>query len=405
MISHAARNPKRAALMFLLTLGCADATAGGLSTAWRGERSIVGDSTLVRTHAGTLQGDLGTISGASIEPVYAGDGIQRSTILDYTESGLWIGESSQLVVISIAGLVDTIGRRGDGPGEFRLVRGLRVRGDTIIVLDANANRLTRLTPTEAPSPATVEAPAGYADLRAADLGTCRGTLLVVWGRGMVARGGPPDTVAAVWWKPGALPEPWLFLEDVSWTETAVPGTRRPFGPRALLANDGGCRVASSDGVAYSVRVSDAATGKITRITVDEAAPAVTDAAKTIPEGWREEFPNALLSPLLDLMQAQEYGTTRNQVEDLQFDDGGRLWVRVVDSTYKYHPFVMARVEAARPPAYRWDVFDKEGRRLAVVRLPSNFSPKAWGGQWVYGIAENEDGALVVGRLPIPKELE
>lgn len=34
----------------------------------------------------------------------------------------------------------------------------------------------------------------------------------------------------------------------------------------------------------------------------------------------------------------------------------------------------------------------------------NFSPKAWSGQWVYGIAEQEDGALVVGRLPVPAEL-
>jgi hypothetical protein len=78
---------------------------------------------------------------------------------------------------------------------------------------------------------------------------------------------------------------------------------------------------------------------------------------------------------------------------------------VVDSTYRYHPWVVDRVAEARPATYRWDVFGTDGRRLATVHLPSNFTPKAWGGRWMYGIAEDEDGALVVGRLPVPEELQ
>jgi|WetSurMetagenome_2_1015567.scaffolds.fasta_scaffold02767_6 hypothetical protein len=392
------------AMLTVLAVGCAREDSSPAGGAWRGTTETSGDTLKVHTVSGFVRGELGALPAESLEIVYAGEGVLRSTAVAMAGERLLIGERTQIVEIGAPGEMDTLGRKGDGPREFRQIRGLAGRGDSILVLDANANRLTLLVGGRVRTTTTVSAPDGYEGMLSSTLGRCKEGVLVLWGRGKVARGGPPDTVAVVWWVPGAAPHPWEMVEDISWTEGEVPGTRRPFGPRALIANDGGCRVATSDGVGYSIRVRDAASNTVTLISVNEAAPPVTDDSKTIPDQWRGELPGPFLSPMLSLLEAQEYGATRNQIEELRFDALGRIWARVVDSTYQYHPFIMARVPEARPPTYRWDVFGTDGKRLAVVHLPSNFSPKAWAGRWVYGITEQEDGTLVVGRLPVPSGL-
>lgn len=373
---------------------------------WRGERTASGDTTFVHTQSGSLLGDLGTIPRESLEVVYAGEGVLQSTVVATAGNRLLIGEGTQIVVVESSGGIDTLGREGDGPGEFRRIIGLRNSGDTIEAIDQNANRFTRFTPTGAPTVVTLDAPAEYAALRAAPLSKCKGAMLETWTSGFARRGGPPDSVATAWWTAGSPPTPWLVVESISWTASGnMFAPRSPFGIRVLIASDGGCRVAFGDAASYVVRLHDAATGAVTIVSAKEADVPVTAEMQTIPERWQGEFEASLLPAMLDLMGAQEYGAVRSKVEVLQMDTQGRVWVQVVDSTYQYHPWVLSRVMEARPHIYRWDVFGTDGKRLAVVHLPSNFTPKAWGGQWVYGIAEDEDGALVVGRLPVPEALQ
>ncbi len=392
-------------LLFLLLAGCRDSAGTFGSGSWQGDITTSGDTTFVHTESGSVLGDLGSISADSLEVVYAGEGVLQSTVLAAAGERLLIGEGTQLVVVDGAGAFDSIGREGEGPGEFRRILDARFLGDTIEALDQNANRLTRIPPGGPLTLLTVEAPAGFAGLRAARLSSCRGATSIVWARGFVASNGLPDTVAVVWWTPGAPPTAWWLVTDLTWVSTGrVFGPRYPFGPHALIASDGDCRVASSDGVAYSIAVRTSGADTVQVISADEPDVAVGADAKTIPGRWRGEWPASSLPTVLGVIEAQDFGTTRNQLDELQFDDRDRLWVRVVDSTYQYHPWVLARVAEARPATYRWDVIGADGRRLALVHLPSAFNPKAWSGRWVYGIFEDADGVMVVGRLPLPGAL-
>lgn len=393
-------------LCLYLIAGCRGNPDASSSGDWRGESTSSGDTTFVHTQSGSVLGDLGTVPRESLEVVYPGEGVLQSTVMATAGNRLLIGEGTQIVVVEPSGSIDTLGREGDGPGEFRRIIGLRSNGDTIEALDANANRLTSFPSGGAPTSASVGAPGQYSEIRPSGLARCRGATMVTWKSGFVARDRPPDTVAVVWWKPGVPPTPWLRVPDMSWTATGnMFGPRAPYGTRALIASDGACRVAIGDAVSYTVQVHDAATGAVTLLSADEVKVPVTAEARTIPERWRGEFAVNAIPGLLDLIGVQEFSDSRNKLDALHVDAHARPWVRVVDSTHRYHPWVMARVADARPPTYRWDVFGTDGRRLAIVRLSSDFTPKTWGGRWVYGIAEDEDGSLVVGRLPVPKALQ
>jgi hypothetical protein len=391
-------------LMVVWVNACVDFGGDNLTKAWQGVRTVSGDTVEMRTGSGSVLGDLGVIPVESMDVTYAGEGLGRSTAISTAGTRLVVGEGTQIVVIDSAGGVDTIGRTGDGPGEFRRIVSVLALGDTIAVLDANANRLTRVSSTGSYTITTVQGPPGYGALRAPSLAACQNATLVLWARGMVIKGGPPDSVAAVWSRVGTPSKPWLLVQDISWTTGNIPGPRFPFGARALIASDGKCRVAYADGVTYAVQVRNAQDNSVSIYSIDETAPPVTAEERTVPEQWRNAWPAAFMPAMLGLITTQEYGDRRNKLEDIQFDAGGRLWLRVVDSTYQYHPFVMTRVAEARPNAYRWDVLDTDGRRLATLHLPSNFAPKAWAGRWVYGISEDESGAFVVGRLPVPRGL-
>jgi hypothetical protein len=65
--------------------------------------------------------------------------------------GAWYVTSSETaheitVFDSLGKFVRRMGRRGEGPGEFAYIRQLVLRGDTIIVLDQQHNRITLLSP-------------------------------------------------------------------------------------------------------------------------------------------------------------------------------------------------------------------------------------------------------------------
>lgn len=400
----------RYSLFSVCVLGCARGDTYTAGSNWRGTTETSGDTLKVHTLSGSILGDLGTVSAESLEIIYSGEGVQRSTVVAAAGVRLLIGEGTQIVVIHRDGSADTIGRRGDGPGEFRRIIGLRGNGDTVEALDGRTTRFTRIRSGGDPTTETVEAPEGYPSyLYASRLSACQGKMLLTWTKLATGRRNP-DTVAVTWWSAETRSGPWLMIESESMTSLKTAAgvmyaTRFPFGPQAMIASDGACWVAAADGVSYKILLKDAAADSVRIIEVDEVAPPVTSDARTIPEQWRGQWPAVDLSTTLDLMDVQEYGDRRNKLEALHIDAEGRLWARVVDTTYRFHPWVTDQVAEARPVSYRWDVFGTDGKRLAILNLPNNFSPKAWSGRWVYGIAEGEDGALVVGRLPIPKELE
>lgn len=396
-------------LSLCVLAGCRDSGSLASSSTWQGDITQSGDTTFVHTTSGSILGDLGTIPSESLEVVYAGEGVLQSTVVTTAGERLLVGEGTQIVVIDSPDEIDTLGREGDGPGEFRRIIGLRANGDTVVALDASSSRLTSIPRGGAPASVTVEAPDGFSGLRYTGMAHCQSRTLITWNPRIVGPKGmdrTPDTVAVAWWKPGPPTTPWLRAPDLAWIFTGnMFGPRNPFGTRALIASDGGCRVAIGDAVFYTVQLHDGATDSLIIISADAADVPVTADARTIPEQWRGEFDSSFLPAMLNLFGAQEFSDTRNKVQAIHMDGQARLWVQVVDSTYMFHPTVMYQVAEARPSTYRWDVFGTDGKRLAIVHLPSNFTPRAWAGRWVYGIAEDEDGALVVGRLPVPGALK
>ncbi|HEV3052559.1 MAG TPA: 6-bladed beta-propeller [Longimicrobium sp.] len=90
---------------------------------------------VARSRDDSLFSDITSIATDSRGRIYVGD---------------WM--AARVVVLdSGAALVRTLGRKGLGPGEFRSVRGLQVlNGDSLLVYDPNAGRLSVFAPDAAP---------------------------------------------------------------------------------------------------------------------------------------------------------------------------------------------------------------------------------------------------------------
>jgi hypothetical protein len=101
-----------------------------------------------------------------------------------------------------------------------------------------------------------------------------------------------------------------------------------------------------------------------------------------------------------LFRAQEFGSERNSIDAMVFDDRGRLWCRVVDRAQRAHPMVMNRVPSMRPSRYCWEIFGEDGRLLGAVSVPSRFNITQITTGWVYGRLETEDGDAVVARMKL-----
>ncbi len=387
-------------------LGCGSERPDALGAAWNGTQARSGDTVIVRTESGSVIGDLGTIDSSSVEIIYDGVGLQRtSPIVLTSQDAVIIGETDRIVRVSADGRIDSTGRAGDGPGEFRRIRGVVASGDSVSIVDAQLLRLTLVGDAlDLRRTDVIARPKGFAELGLSVLAQCDSAYFMVWGPGMVAPGGPPDTLVLTGWQPGAETHVLERIEGVSWTRSPIPGPLHPYGVRALVATNGRCHVAIASGVKYGLTLRELNTRGVTSIVVSEEAPALTPEARELTSDVVETFPGPVRPGITALVQAQEFGPRRNKLEELRFDDAGRLWVRVVDSTYRHHPIAMLRSAETRPRFYRWDVFDLDGRRLAVVRLPSSFAPAAWSGAWVYGLLERDDGTFAVARLSLPARL-
>jgi hypothetical protein len=49
---------------------------------------------------------------------------------------------------------------------------------------------------------------------------------------------------------------------------------------------------------------------------------------------------------------------------------------------------------------RWDILNADGLLKAQVRLPTDFSPRQFGGSWLYGVLEDQGGNDTVARVRV-----
>lgn len=298
--------------------------------------------------------------------------------------------------------VRTFGRQGDGPGEFQEPSHMTFLGDTVVVFDWQARRLTYFSSdgtvrgtalAELPttfaggiarlddSTVVLEAVAGHRMppdpekdgkswlLRLAFDGRVLDTLLVTLGRDMV---------------------PYR-------TETFLTVITAPFprGPRWGVAPDG--RIAYGRGEHYEIGVYEyrpAATDSIGQLTTlirsTQSPRTVTDAdIAAYRNRWlgREDLTPESRRRYEDILGTVTYPTTWPAFDALRFDESGRLWTR-------------------RPPReadtlVSWDVFDTDGRLVRTVVMPKDLTVHAITADAVYGVMRDELDVQYVKRFRVP----
>ena len=358
-------------LVLLLFSGCGSESGTNL-----------GDWTL-KTSGLTLKQDLQV---SETERYFFGD-IQD---LDVTTGGRIVAldaEANHLKVLRPDGtLIDTLGRRGQGPGEFQRPTNIAVaRGDSVYVFDTQINRLTAFAPPPSPkqsrSMTITSAVGSVTEVRALD-----GQLVGRFTPGYTRTEGMRRPQSATWRRIH---------------ETGAPGDTLLISKRRRLTT-------SFDGPGIVIahlpfsRVTQVVPGPENRLY-----HGFTDSLRiraTSLDGTTEAFASILADPVpvpeveRDSALGQIPQTVRGQVAkalpdtkpaftDLVVTDDGRLWVK-------------------RPPQKKeanrtaWWILDPTSKTIQHLQLPSEVSVEVVQNGRVYGTSETETGAPAVVRYQI-----
>jgi hypothetical protein len=290
-------------------------------------------------------------------------------------------------------LLRTVGREGDGPGEFRTLQAIgQIRGDTVWAYDFSHHRLTFIAPD-----GTVA--------RETSLRPPMGPLLAV---GVLPDGsvllGEAWSAARV----GEASEPGLSREPVAYVRYAasgelldtislVPGRevlltsedgRGVMGPapmgRAAVHALGDSRLVVGDQVDHELRFYSPE-GSLKRIVRWDGGDLAIDGA--LRADWREaRLATASREDRPRVERALSEATLpsrRPAYGGLLATEEGGLWVA---------EFAVEGREAGA-----WDVFDDEGVWQGSVAVPEGFRPLQVGDGWVLGVSK---GALDVERVEL-----
>jgi hypothetical protein len=321
-----------------------------------------------------------------------------------------------------------IGRHGRGPGEFlNVARMLALRGDTLVVQDEWARRVTflsakgrvlRVEPTKSIS-YTVNAPS-----RSAIIGSFA---LVIQGRfadgsylaiantesghvhGDVQGAGVKTQAASLYHLTGFsdLPAPLGTILRGEEYHYVWPGGKavmrdwHPFGKRSAIAvGDSGFFIGTGRSYEIEYRLPTNETKRIIRLcqrpavlTDDEIGRYRTWASAKLPAGeirgdWGRVFAGI------------PYPTVRPEFDVLRLDGRGRLWVR--DYVPEFAPAPWGLKYMLDSGGQRWHVFGRDGLLLARVRLASGVQVLEIGRDYLMGKVVNEDGIESVKSYRLPK---
>lgn len=391
----------RPATLVLLLLG-ACASAEPAAVRWVGDSTHVGDTVVMVTHRGSLAAgdtvlDLGTIHG-----VWQDDGLGRvGFMVRFPDGTLAVSERDRIHLVG-GGTARTIGRRGDGPGEFRAIYGLLRSGDTLVAWDAGQRRLSWIGRDGTVHRTALVTPPGSVANAEPTIGLAEGRLLLA-GRGPIQVGTPMElSVAAIRLETGDTS---VVATVAGETFAQVGGTlaaEELFGPRGSAAIGAGGQVAIGDGVEYCVLMTRADGAR--RACRDWARVPVTDAVRRPDLGAlaaRAGLNDETRELFAGILASTRVGPRRTSWDRLRWGDDGRLWVRVVDSAQaEVHPFFL-RFPETRPAAFRWDAFAPDGRLELQLRIPSAFQPLVFTADSAFGTLELPTGELVIAAAALP----
>lgn len=337
------------------------------------------------TVIGDIEGDdayvFGDVAGLGVGP----DG--RIYVAD--------GQAAEVRVFSPGGSFQTkFGHRGEGPGEFRAIDALVVARDgTVIVRDPQLFRITLFEPDgRYRSSFRLQRPfmqfAGNTTMTVADDGRLFDQLQFSIGStsadsvGVIvysAAGTPTDSIV-------------LMVDDrdvvtITRDGRAVMGLAVPFAPRPTTAIARNGSIAWGTGAAFIFAVADAHGDTLHTIARAVAPVAVTAAERD--------------SALEAMRKIAEEGAGVKQIPDFDFparkpafrqivaDGAGNWWVGS-GATY-----------GRAPEHARYDVFEREGRYLGAVDVPS-LRIMQIGDDFIAGVRTDSLGVAYAAVLPLIK---
>lgn len=272
----------------------------------------------------------------------------------------------------------TVGRRGEGPGEFRNVTNMTVvAGDTIHVFDRGLQRVTMLDPEGGIVTTTLIGPSTDRDL---------GSALEAWplveGRELVLRpaireetpSGPlprryPVDLALVRWPEATGAEAERVLISGAYQVEFEDGlTPVPFAPTpAVAAADG--RVAYTSSVRYAITIADGGLRprrKVqwsgwTEVLVEQHVSEVRGVAEDALGAARRNRPQFVENLLDAYFSASVLPDSIPAISRLLMDDVGRVWVS------QFTPSLGRLIDEGP-----WHVLDTRGHPVARIE----FGPRA-----------------------------
>jgi len=390
----------------IVLAACADSSTVELGPV-RSEVTQAGDTTIV-----TSYGEPTRVRSGQIEVIWQSLELEDPEALLYLDDRLIVADRRRLHVLRDRGRsVRSVGREGEGPGEFGFIFSIgRLGGDTVAVLDERNQRLAFFTSegdylgaarTTPPAPYINPLNSKQRGGPARGLVPLDGGVLSLWRDGVFADGKRQTRTALVWSDPAAGTTTVLRTWDGAWwlRESGFVTPVQLFGPRVIsaLARDG--RVAIGYGTDYCIVIRAAAEAEVKKVCRSRAPAAVGDGIRR-PDLSRVEDPRRRQA-LEVLVQRQDVGQHLPHFDRMMFDEEGRLWVRTIGAEFSdVSPYLRRDAPELQPEDRDWDVFDRDGHLLATVEIPSNFEPQAATFEEIFGFVELPSGEIAIGASAI-----
>lgn len=315
--------------------------------------------------------------------------------LDVTSDGRMVVADRQANNIKVlrpdGSLVDTLGRSGEGPGEFQMLSVVRVvQGDSLFAYDFQRSRLTVYAPA---SPYEVARMVSFPREQgfASTVYLLGDTFVGRFGGGAIdPEDGliTPDPSAVRRMEDDGTPSDTLLLVEprravLDMSNGGIAGLEAvPFDRRGVLAQGSDDRLyyGSTDSLHIEAFASDGSSEVVASIPVDPVP--VTAAAR---DSALSDVDKGLLSSVESAMPE-----TKPSFTDLVVASDGRLWVQRPQET-------------PGREMVTWWVLDPENQTIRIARLPEDVSLLVVKDDRAYGRTTTENGAPAVVRYSVEIE--
>ncbi|MCG8469569.1 MAG: hypothetical protein MJB57_15420 [Gemmatimonadetes bacterium] len=396
-----------AAISSAIVVACGAERSEG-KTAARAEVTRVGDTTIVTTY-----GEVVPRAADEVELLWRSPELENPVALLHAGTRIVVADRDRVHLLADDGEhLRTVGRAGEGPGEFLYIVWVgRLGQDTIAVHDAVNHRLSFMTRNgDYLGFASMRPPRSYANpLNAKERGgpargfvAVDGGVISFWRDGVFSDGSRPTRTALVWtdWvsDTATVRRTWDGERWIGEGPIVVP--RELFGPRVIsaIASDG--RVAVGNGTDYCVTIEATNGVPVRKVCRNRTAAPVGDGIRSPDLRRVRSAPRR--EALEVLVRRQELPRRLPHFDRLFFDEQGWLWVRTLGTELsEVSPYLTHDVPSLVPDYRMWDVYDVGGALVATISLPSNFEPQTATPARIYGFVELSSGEVAIGALALP----